>query len=196
MAARVIALEEHFWTPGLVALRRTVDQRQSEGGRAAGRSRCTAAARDGRGRHRHAGAVGGRAGAQNLTPAQAVSLARASNDLLFEAVKRHPDRFAGFATLPTPDPRSRGAGARAHGQDARLPRLHVARLDPRPLSGRARVPADLRECAQALDVPIYLHPCDAASGGARRLLQGLSAARPRQRSASRRRSRCRRCGWC
>ena len=26
MAARIIALEEHFWTPELIALRRTVDQ--------------------------------------------------------------------------------------------------------------------------------------------------------------------------
>ena len=41
---------------------------------------------------------------QNLDPESAVTLARASNDVLHEAVRAHPGRFAGFATLPTPDP--------------------------------------------------------------------------------------------
>ena len=38
---------------------------------------------------------------QNLDAESAVKLARASNDVLYEAVRAHPDRFAGFATLPT-----------------------------------------------------------------------------------------------
>src|ERR1700760_4662253 len=43
-------------------------------------------------------------GTQPLEPALAVPLARDANDFLFEAVQRRPDRFAAFATLPTPDP--------------------------------------------------------------------------------------------
>jgi uncharacterized protein len=33
-----------------------------------------------------------------------VALASDTNDTLAEAVRRHPDRLAGFAALPTPDP--------------------------------------------------------------------------------------------
>jgi predicted TIM-barrel fold metal-dependent hydrolase len=42
--------------------------------------------------------------AQGLPGAVGVTLARQANDLLAEAVRAHPDRFAGFATLPTADP--------------------------------------------------------------------------------------------
>src|SRR6516164_11630648 len=43
-------------------------------------------------------------GCQALEAAAAIPMAREANDLLFEAVKAHPDRFAGFAALPTADP--------------------------------------------------------------------------------------------
>src|SRR5262249_23197948 len=43
-------------------------------------------------------------GCQALDAAAAVPMAREVNDLLFEAVKAHPDRFAGLAALPTADP--------------------------------------------------------------------------------------------
>src|SRR5215469_10504632 len=41
---------------------------------------------------------------EGLPPTEAVPLAREANDHLAEAIAAHPDRFAGFATLPTPDP--------------------------------------------------------------------------------------------
>jgi len=41
-------------------------------------------------------------GTQPLRPAEAVPLARDANDFLAAAVRAHPDRFAAFATLPTP----------------------------------------------------------------------------------------------
>lgn len=41
---------------------------------------------------------------QCLDPKPAVELARQANDLIGETVRRWPDRFEGFATLPTPNP--------------------------------------------------------------------------------------------
>src|SRR5262245_30813203 len=41
---------------------------------------------------------------QRLEASEAVPLARQANDHLFESVQEHPDRFAGFAVLPTADP--------------------------------------------------------------------------------------------
>ena len=104
MAPRIIALEEHFWTPELIALRRTVEAVNPKSVERRGDLGAL--------RLREMDAAGidiqvlseAEPGAQNLEPDRAVSLARVSNDLLLETVKRHPGRFAGFATLPTPDP--------------------------------------------------------------------------------------------
>jgi predicted TIM-barrel fold metal-dependent hydrolase len=90
-------------------------------------------------------------------PELAVRLARAANDRLAEVVRAHPDRFAAFAMLPTAEPNAAAGeleravtrlgfkGAMVHG-------LSNGRFldDPRfwPIFERA----------QALDVPLYLHP--------------------------------------
>ncbi|MGZ3352137.1 MAG: amidohydrolase family protein [Xanthobacteraceae bacterium] len=158
MDARIIALEEHFWTPELIALRRTVDQVNPKSVERLGDLGAL------RLREMDAADIDiqvlseAEPGVQNLSPEQAVPLARISNDLLFEAVKRNPTRFAGFATLPTPDPAAaarelertvkelRFCGAMVHGST----RGHF--LDERQFW-------PIFESAQALDVPIYLHPC-------------------------------------
>jgi predicted TIM-barrel fold metal-dependent hydrolase len=44
-------------------------------------------------------------GLHTLPPAEGVSLARRTNDLIAAAIARHPDRFDGFATIPTTAPR-------------------------------------------------------------------------------------------
>src|SRR5690606_8875870 len=44
--------------------------------------------------------------AQRLDPDSAVRLARGANDRLHQAIQRHPERFAGFAVLPTPEPKA------------------------------------------------------------------------------------------
>jgi 2,3-dihydroxybenzoate decarboxylase len=94
---------------------------------------------------------------QRMDAATAVPLARRANDRLQEAVRAHPDRFAAFACLPTADPKAAAdeleravtrlgfKGAMVHGltngvwfDDKRF----------RPILERA----------QALDVPIYIHP--------------------------------------
>src|SRR3954454_17676132 len=45
-------------------------------------------------------------GLQGIDAATGVPLARRVNDRLAETVRAHPDRFAGFAALPTADPRA------------------------------------------------------------------------------------------
>jgi predicted TIM-barrel fold metal-dependent hydrolase len=94
---------------------------------------------------------------QQLNPETAVELAIGANNRLAEAIARHPDRLAGFAALPTPDPqaaaeelercvRSLGfRGAMVHGRSQGL--FH----DDEPFY-------PIFERAEALDVPIYLHP--------------------------------------
>ena len=158
MPARIIALEEHFWTPELIALRRSVEAVNPKSVERLGDLGALRLA--------EMDAAGidvqvlseAEPGAQNLEPAQAVALARVSNDLLFETTKRHPGRFAGFATLPTSAPEAAAkelercvgglsfCGALVHGSS----RGHF--LDERQFW-------PILECAQALDVPIYLHPC-------------------------------------
>ncbi len=94
---------------------------------------------------------------QNLDAETAVALARDSNDLLHETVRRHPDRFAGFATLPTPDP-----AAAADELERAVVRLGFKGAMIMGLThGRFIDDARFRpifERAAALDVPVYIHP--------------------------------------
>src|SRR5262245_12561101 len=96
-------------------------------------------------------------GCQALDAAAAVPLAREVNDLLFEAVKARPTRFAGLAALPTADP-----AAAATELDRAVTRLGFKGA---MINGHTRGSFlddkkywPIFECAQALDVPIYLHP--------------------------------------
>jgi len=94
---------------------------------------------------------------QRLDPETAMRLARNANDRLAQAIAAHPDRFAGFAALPTPDPQAAAdeleravttlgfKGAMVHGLTN-----GVFFDDERfwPIFARA----------QTLDVPLYVHP--------------------------------------
>jgi len=94
---------------------------------------------------------------QRLDPETSVWMARGANDRLAEAIAAHPDRFAGFAALPTPDPEAAAAeldravttlgfkGAMVHGL------TNGVFLDDRRFW-------PIFERAQALDVPLYIHP--------------------------------------
>jgi uncharacterized protein len=80
------------------------------------------------------------------------------NDQLAAVVAAHPDRFAGFATLPTPDPKAAAAeleravrqlgfkGAMINGRAGDNRFLDDPRFSP------------ILEKAETLDVPIYIHP--------------------------------------
>ncbi len=96
-------------------------------------------------------------GVEQLDPAEAVAVARATNDALAAAVRRHPDRLAGFAAVPAALPEAAAdeleRAVRDQGFKGAIVNGHVRGRyldDPgfRPLLERA----------QALGVPIYLHP--------------------------------------
>ena len=97
-------------------------------------------------------------GVQEIADAeQAVALACAANDTLAEAVLAHPDRFAGFATLATAAPeqaaRELERTVSKYGFKGAMINGHTrgAYLDDKRFWA-------IFETAQALDVPIYLHP--------------------------------------
>jgi predicted TIM-barrel fold metal-dependent hydrolase len=99
----------------------------------------------------------GSPGPQAFDADVAIPMARDANDRLHETVRAHPDRFAGFAALPTADPQDAAnelercvsklgfVGAMIHGHQ-RGEFLEARKYWP------------IFERAQALDVPIYLHP--------------------------------------
>ncbi len=94
---------------------------------------------------------------QSLEPAQARELAQASNDLLAEAVARHPDRLQGFATLPTPDPAAAAAELeRCITQLGFKGAMMSPRTRERSLDQPEFLP--ILEKAAELQVPLYLHP--------------------------------------
>jgi predicted TIM-barrel fold metal-dependent hydrolase len=96
-------------------------------------------------------------GLEKLEPATATPLARDINDKLASAVRAHPDRFAGLATLALQEPEQAARefercvrklgfkGAMVNGMSQGL-FLDHARFTP------------FFEAAQALDAPVYLHP--------------------------------------
>lgn len=98
-------------------------------------------------------------GAQTLDAVRAVALAREANDRLAEVIAAHPDRFSGFATLPTPDP---GAAARELERAVTALGLKGAMIhgttDGRFLDDATFWP--IFAVAEQLDVPIYLHPAE------------------------------------
>jgi 2,3-dihydroxybenzoate decarboxylase len=96
-------------------------------------------------------------GAQELDGPDAVTLAREANDMLGDATKKNPDRLGGFATLATQEPKAaaeelertvrqygfKGAmiNGHTHGEYLDDPKFWI-----------------ILEVAEALGVPIYLHP--------------------------------------
>jgi hypothetical protein len=95
-------------------------------------------------------------GVEQLDAAEA-ALARWTNDYLADALRTHPTRFSGFATLPTARPQSRcrrtGANDSDYGFKDALINGHV---QGRHLDDKFFRP--IFERAESLNVPIYLHP--------------------------------------
>lgn len=96
-------------------------------------------------------------GVQNLEPAQAVELARAANDAVAEVVRKNPDRFQAFATLPTPDPEAAATELkRAVGELGLKGAMLHGRTQTRNLDHADFLP--IFETAANLHVPLYIHP--------------------------------------
>lgn len=107
---KIIGLEEHFHTPQiLAALKRANDDTMLLFQDKESQARLLDL---GEGRLRQMDLIGldrmvlsvTTPATQALPPTEAVPLARQANDQLAAAIRAHPDRFSGFATLPTPDP--------------------------------------------------------------------------------------------
>ncbi len=96
-------------------------------------------------------------GAQGFAAEIAIPMARDANDRLYDVTQKHPDRYAGFAALPTADPDAsarefercikelgfKGAMVNGHTQGSFL--------DEKRFWG-------IFEVAARHDVPVYLHP--------------------------------------
>ncbi len=154
----VIALEEHYWDPDLVA---TFPGR--EGKRISDVERRLLDMGELRlGEMDEAGVdvqvlSHGAPGTQKMAPELAVRMARQTNDRLHAFIQTNPKRFAGFGLLPTPDPMAAAdelerAVTRLGFKGAMIHGLTNGRF----LDERQFWP--IFERAQALDVPLYMHP--------------------------------------
>jgi 2,3-dihydroxybenzoate decarboxylase len=164
---RIIAIEEHFWTPMLQRNMPSASPRTHGFGDLSERlgfdvpaalsdlGNARIAAMDEAGIDVQVVSLT-QPGCERFAPDIAVPMARDSNDRLFEAIK-HSQRFAGFAALPCGDP------------DAAAKELErsVSRLGFKGALINGHVPGSflderkywsIFESAQALRVPIYLHP--------------------------------------
>src|SRR5215216_5431931 len=115
---RTIALEEHYATPAFMEgpgrdLKAQVEAARDHPQVAAGYEKLIEQLCDlGKGRIAAMDAAGidvqvlslTSPGVEQVDAPEAAALVRETNDLLAQAVRRHPDRFAGFAALPTAAP--------------------------------------------------------------------------------------------
>ncbi|MEV5721571.1 amidohydrolase family protein [Amycolatopsis mediterranei] len=96
-------------------------------------------------------------GVQNLAPDVAVPLAREANNAIAAAIRSHPDRFEGFATLPTPDP-----AAAAEELDRTVTQLGFAGAMIVGRTGAKNIDhpgfEPIWATAARLRAPVYLHP--------------------------------------
>ena len=96
-------------------------------------------------------------GAEQLEPVEVTAFAREMNDYLADAVRSHPTRFSAFATLPTANPNAAAAELERtihdYGFKGALINGHI---QGRYLDDKFFWP--IFERAEALNVPIYLHP--------------------------------------
>jgi hypothetical protein len=183
-AMNIIALEEHFQT---TALNKAVE-RLTPGHRAAFNLTFSQSLADqltdlGAARVEHMDATGitmqvlsySSPGTQMLPAAEAVPLATDANDQLAAAIQAYPHRFAGFATLPTPDPQAAAAELERAVQKLGLKGAMInGRTGDRFLDDPVFHP--LLAAAEALDVPIYLHPTRPPESVQEAYYAGLDAA--------------------
>ncbi len=94
---------------------------------------------------------------QRLDAPTAVRLARDANDRLAKVIAARPERFAGFAALPTPDPKAAAAELERTVSELGFKGAMVHGLTNGVFFDDKRF-WPIFERAQALDVPLYVHP--------------------------------------
>ena len=99
----------------------------------------------------------GAPGGQKLKAAIAVDVVRRANDRLAEAVARHPSRLAGFAALPTIHPEAAARELERCVRELGLKGAMICGLTDGMFHDDKRFWPIFAQ-AQALDVPLYLHP--------------------------------------
>jgi predicted TIM-barrel fold metal-dependent hydrolase len=162
---RTIALEEHFATPAYLEgpARRLKEQAERAGGRFAALIAQLVDVDEGRVAAMDAAGVDVQAlsltspGVEQLSAEEARSFARSTNAVLAEAIRRHPTRFFGLAALPIADPPAAVAELeRVVGEHGFKGVVINGHHRGRYLDDRFFWPVLAR--AEALKLPIYLHP--------------------------------------
>ena len=162
---RTITLEEHFVSPGFVAGpgRGWIEQLRNSGARGTRMLGQLQEVGDGRIAAMDAAGIDVQVlslnspGVEQADAAEQVAIARESNDFLADIMKKNPKRFAGFAALPVAAPEQAAdeldRRVRQQGFKGTLINGHSR---GRYLDDKFFWP--ILERAEALDVPIYLHP--------------------------------------
>ena len=161
---RTITVEEHFASPGFLdGPGREVKERAKAGGRFAGLLERLTDIGDGRIALMDAAGIDVQVlsitapGLEQTDDAEAAAIARESNDYLAAGVKKNPQRFAALAALPVGRPAEAAAELEKRvRQDGFKGAVINGHNRGRYLDDKFFSP--ILECAQALDVPIYLHP--------------------------------------
>jgi predicted TIM-barrel fold metal-dependent hydrolase len=92
-----------------------------------------------------------------MEPSAGLALARDVNDVMASAVKAHPDRFAAFATLALQEPEKAAVELERCVRQLGFKGVMISgTVNGRFLDDPKFTP--FFEAAQALDVPVYLHP--------------------------------------
>jgi hypothetical protein len=176
---RTISLEDHFWTPAIAqAIGALRNPDTDAGGPLAanlldlGERRLAAMDANGIDLQVISHTT---PGVQHLDPEQAIPLARQANDALAQAVAEHPDRFAGFATLPTSDPAAAADELeRAVTELGLLGAMINGHTNGRFLDDAAFDVLHAR--AVRLGVPLYLHPAEPVPAVRDAYYQGFNEA--------------------
>ena len=154
----VVALEEHYWDPDLVAL-----FPGREGKRISDVEKRLLDLGELRLREMDAAGIDlqvlshGAPGTQKLEAETAVRMTRQTNDRLHAFIATNPARFAGLAILPTPDPKAAAAELERAVTDLGFKGAMIHGLtNGRFIDEEQFWP--IFERAHALDVPLYIHP--------------------------------------
>jgi uncharacterized protein len=162
---RTITLEEHFTSPGFLAGpgREFMERIRNAGPRGATIMQQLADVGDGRIAEMDAAGIDVQVlslnapGVEQADVQEQIAVARESNDFIADAVKKNPKRFAAFAALPVaaPDQAAEELDRRVEQQGFKGTLIN-GHTRGRYLDDKFFSP--ILERAEALNVPIYLHP--------------------------------------